>query len=80
MDVFPNPSSGVFNISISTEDNQSFKLSILNLQGQQLFGGQMHSENGKYTNQIDFTYFPKGIYFVSVKTGTTVITRKIVVE
>ena len=79
-DVFPIPSSGIFNIAIRTEDNQGFTLGILNLQGQQLFGGQMQAVNGRYTNQIDFTYFPKGIYFVLVKTGTTVITKKIVFE
>ena len=78
--MFPNPSSGIFNIAIRTEDNQGFTLGILNLQGQQLFGGQMQAVNGRYTNQIDFTYFPKGIYFVLVKTGTTVITKKIVFE
>lgn len=80
LEVYPNPSSGIFNISVNSVEDQVFTLRILNLQGQQVFSGQMNVEQGSYSNQIDFTYFPKGIYYVLVSNGTSVVTKKIVFE
>lgn len=80
LEIFPNPSAGIFNISVLSAQDEEFMLSVLNLQGQQLFTGKMRVVHGQYNNQIDFTYFPSGIYYVLLKTGTTVVTKKIVVE
>ena len=80
LELYPNPSSGIINISVQAEDNQHFSLSVLNLQGQQIFGGEFVAEQGKYNNQIDFTYFPAGIYYVLVKSEKSVITKKVVFE
>ncbi len=80
LELFPNPSSGIINVSVSAENNKVFTLSVLNLQGQQIFSGEFNSGKGKYTNQIDFSYFPKGIYYVLVKTNNAVTTKKVVFE
>jgi len=80
LNIFPNPSNGIVNISIGTDQEKKFALSILNLQGQTLFSGEFIAENGKYNNQIDFTYYPRGIYYVLVKTENSVITKKVIFE
>ena len=80
LDIYPNPTSGLINIFVQAEDNQHFTLSILNLHGQKVFGGEFVADQGKYNNQIDFTYFPSGIYYVLVKSNKSVITKKVVFE
>lgn len=80
LELYPNPTSGLINISVQAEDNQHFTLSVLNLQGQQVFGGEFVVDQGKYNNQIDFTYFPAGIYYVVVKSHESIITKKVVFE
>ncbi len=80
LDVYPNPSSGVFNISVQSEVAQDFKLMVLNLQGQELFSGQFTTNNGHYSNQLDFSYYPNGIYYVIIKSKEQMITKKLIVE
>ncbi len=80
LEIFPNPSSGIFNIEVSAQNNQPFHLMVLNLKGQELFSAKLNAESGTYSNQLDFSYYPKGIYYVVVKTNENVVTKKLVVE
>lgn len=78
INIYPNPSSGIFNFDVSGDEAQSFTLTVLNLQGQQIFSSKLNLENGNYSNQMDFAYFPKGIYYMVVKTEASTIIKKIV--
>jgi hypothetical protein len=78
--LFPNPTKSIVSINVFSEKEEKFTLSVLNFQGQQIFGGDFIADRGKYNNQIDFTYFPKGIYYVIVKTENSAITKKVILE
>ncbi len=76
--LYPNPTSGIVNVSISTVADLNFEISVLNLQGQRVFTGNMKTQNGKYVNQLDFSYFPAGIYYIEINSGDTSTTKKVV--
>ena len=65
--VYPNPTSGVLNI---TNQEQNIQLiSIYNLSGIKLF-------ESKYTT-FDISHFPSGIYIVKIITKKGIVTKKI---
>jgi type IX secretion system substrate protein len=80
LDIYPNPTPGVLNINVSTVYDQEFSISILDLQGHRVFTGTMNTRNGQYTNQLDFSYFSDGIYYVTIRSFDKTITKKIVVN
>ncbi|MBU2651322.1 MAG: T9SS type A sorting domain-containing protein [Bacteroidetes bacterium] len=78
LEVYPNPSSGIFNLDVQSLNTEQFTLRILNIHGQQVFSGRLGFENGQYSNSLDFTYFPKGIYYVVVQGEKNSVTQRIV--
>src|ERR1051326_6580880 len=72
INIFPNPSEGKFNLSIS----QSANLKIYNL-----FGECMYHQIATSPNfQVDFSSQPSGIYFVKIQNDKKSFTRKIIIN
>ncbi len=80
LEVYPNPSEGIINISVFSDKDLRFKLSVLDSHGQQIFSGEFIPEWGKYDNQIDFTYFPKGVYYILISRKNSMVTKKVIIE
>ncbi len=70
--IYPNPSTGKFNIEFSNQQ-QITGVEIYNLLGESVFQQQN-------TNEIDLSSAAKGIYFVKVYAGEKIYTEKIIVE
>jgi hypothetical protein len=76
--VFPNPVQGKFTLDISGIEQSDMELVITNNQGQVVFTYFMESFKGTYSNDIDMSYFPAGIYFLTVRGNAVNETVKIV--
>ncbi len=74
IDVFPNPVSETINLNFSDNKSENINISVLNLQGQLLYNVTQTSNELK----IDVSSYPKGLYFVKVKSDENVITEKII--
>ncbi len=78
--IYPNPSTGIFNIEVSGNMDESFNLRVVNLQGQSVFNGKLNLASGLYKNSIDLSYLPKGVYYVTIQTELSSTTTKIIFE
>jgi len=78
LNVYPNPTDGIINFEVSGLTEQAFTLRVMNVYGQVLFSGNLNSNDGSYTNSINLTYLPGGVYYVSIRTEKQHIIRKIV--
>jgi hypothetical protein len=74
--LYPNPSSGIFNLSIETNENIE-RVVIFNSLGQQI-GGLHKQASNRYT--INLSGESKGIYFVVMEIGEELVYRKLVLE
>lgn len=70
--VYPNPSSGLFNITLPANSN----LKIYNVNGQLV----KETENPSVSNVIDLQSSPKGIYLIKISNNGNDFYRKIIVE
>jgi hypothetical protein len=70
--IFPNPTYTLLTIEMATSD--MINIEIISLNGQI----QLSKELEGTTHQIDLSSFQTGIYFISIRSGDFVTTRKIV--
>ncbi len=84
IDIYPNPSNGIFNVRWNASGTQKLKLSIYNSMGQEIMHSENFGINSAAEKQIDLSGFPSGIYFVSIENGSGAsekrFVKRIVVE
>jgi len=64
--VYPNPSSDYVVLRIAGISGTSAQWSIISMSGTQVSAGQLTTENGTATSQIDLTGMPAGVYIVQL--------------
>ncbi len=69
---YPNPSEGLINIQIENPDNA--KMKIINTSGQLMLNKELNTE----LEQIDISEYPKGVYFIRVKSEKSIFIEKII--
>ncbi|MFC2101869.1 T9SS type A sorting domain-containing protein [Bacteroidota bacterium] len=77
--VYPNPTSGMVNISIDRLNGNAI-LQLVNTQGQTVLSEQISGSTGTVTTQFNLTTLTKGVYFLKVTTHDAAIVKKIVKE
>jgi hypothetical protein len=80
LDVYPNPSRDVFNISFTSEGIQDLKVRVLNLIGEELINDKLEQFIGEYTKAIDLSENAKGIYFLEIETNDGIINKKLILQ
>ena len=77
IEIFPNPSNGVFTIRSQTSNSEEQYIEVYNM-----LGAKAHSSSksklSAYT--FDLSHYSKGIYFVKIYRGEQCTTRKIIVQ
>ncbi len=73
--VFPNPSTSVFNIRLS-EVSQDAKWEVVSVHGAAILSGEI--QQNLFT--IDFSNYPKGIYYLKIKQDGLQLVRKLVLQ
>jgi len=71
--IYPNPSSGVFNIV--TEADNGFDIEVWNAVGRKIL--EQKGDNFENT-KIDITSYPKGIYIIVIRAEGKTFTKKVV--
>ena len=74
--IYPNPSTGVFNLNVSDLGAPIYKINIINTQG--AIVSTLNIANNK--QQIDLSALAKGIYFVHLLSNEKTYVRKIMLE
>jgi hypothetical protein len=78
---YPNPVNGISKINVYLKNEGDLSLSITNMTGQQLQNQEMtNAHPGVNQFMIDGTQLAPGVYFYTVKSGNSSITKKMVVE
>ena len=72
--IFPNPTSGVFTIDF--DKAISWQLYIYNLTGELI----VTHLSKKQAITLDFSVYPKGIYFINIHKGDGIYFKKLVIQ
>lgn len=74
INVYPNPTSGKF--QISSPSNQMQSVEIYNVLGENVFNSEINNEN----SVIDLSIQPSGIYLIHVNTIDGMLIRKVIIN
>ena len=80
LEVYPNPSRDIFNISFTTQVKQELEIRIVNTLGEQVFIESKYQFIGEYTKQINLAEYPKAIYFLEIETDEEVINKNLILQ
>ena len=80
LEVYPNPSKDIFNISFVSEDVQKLEVRVLNMVGEVVYTESLEQFVGEYTKSINMSKYTKGVYFLEITTNNGVVNKKIVLQ
>jgi beta-glucanase (GH16 family) len=80
LEVYPNPSRNVFNISFTSETVQNLKLRVLNVVAEEIILEDLQQFVGEYTKSINLKDNAKGIYFLEIETDEGIINKKLILQ
>jgi hypothetical protein len=79
--IFPNPTKGQFQIDISGLENQTYDLGIYNSIGTKVFGDKVeYTGQSTQSFKINFSTYPKGIYFVRLQSEGQIKVKRVIIQ
>ena len=79
-EIYPNPVSGHFNLSVSVNGIQTIYISMFDLSGKQVLKKEFETTRGTMTQQVSVENLPAGIYTVRLTYSGKTESRKLVVR
>ena len=80
LEVYPNPSRDVFNVTFTSEDVQDLEVRVINLVGEVVYTENLKQFVGEYTKSIDLATYTKGVYFLEITTNNGVVNKKLILQ
>ncbi|MDX5481528.1 MAG: T9SS type A sorting domain-containing protein, partial [Hymenobacteraceae bacterium] len=65
--IYPNPSNGVFTISLSGPDINNAEIRIINVIGNEILHETLTRSDGQFSKTVNLTGFAKGLYYVKLE-------------
>jgi hypothetical protein len=78
--VFPNPTSGLLNVSFNVKEAQTVSLEVLSMTGNAVYAESLGNIQGAVSKQLDLSGLAKGIYMLKMTGGKGVKMSKIVLQ
>jgi hypothetical protein len=76
VNVFPNPSQGMFTLDLSLPETQNAICSVFDMMGQKVYEKTLNNISSASV-RIDLSANPAGMYVINIKTDKKVITKKV---
>jgi endonuclease I len=80
VNIFPNPATNSLNIDLNTVAKGLFAVSICDIRGNVIFNNAYNKLTDNFSEKIDLTSFPDGVYFLSVKSDELYFMKKLVIN
>ena len=80
LDVYPNPSRDIFNVSFTSEEVQDITVRVMNMLGEEIIKEDMQKYEGEYVKSIDLNRYNKGVYLLEIITNNGTINKKLILQ
>jgi hypothetical protein len=78
--IYPNPSDGIFNLSMENLRSEDLDVKVYDLTGRMVYINQLSGQRDKLEFQIDLSGCAKGIYHLYLKTDQGIFNRLLIIE
>ena len=80
LNIFPNPTRGIFNIVFVAEELDNFEIIIVDAFGKLITQENKQAFIGEYNKQLDLSSYPRGIYMVQIRTKDSFVSKRVVLQ
>ena len=80
LDVYPNPSRDIFNVSFTSEEAQDITVKVINVLGEEIIKDDRKQIKGNYNKTIDLTNYTKGVYLLQIKARFKIENIKLILQ
>lgn len=80
IDIYPNPSDGVFNLMINSYANEVYDISVVDITGKLVHKENINCSSGINNTTLSLTSLQKGLYFVNVRKKDKMVTKKLFIK
>ncbi|MAW30668.1 MAG: hypothetical protein CMD15_02000, partial [Flavobacteriales bacterium] len=80
LEVYPNPSRDVFNITFTSEIIQGLSVRVMNVIGEEIISEDLQQFVGEYTKQVNLGENAKGVYFLEIETSNGIVNKKLILH
>ena len=80
LDVYPNPTRDIFNVSFVSEEIQTLSIRVMNIVGEVIYEESLEEFVGEYTKQISLGDYSKGVYLLELSHKNEINFRKIILD
>lgn len=78
--VYPNPVSGEAALMVSGLKAENSKIRVMDATGREIINVTHQNQNGNLIEIINLQDHPSGVYFITVQSGSDLVTRKIILN
>tara|TARA_Y100001968_G_scaffold296098_1_gene304053 strand:- start:646 stop:1383 length:738 start_codon:yes stop_codon:yes gene_type:complete len=78
--IYPNPSTGLFNINFNTKNIETVEINIYNYLGERVFSDYILNFTGRYERILNLSQYSKGIYLLELKDKNDLLNKKIILK
>ena len=75
IDIFPNPTDGIFNLKLNSQQNLNAQLFIFNIEGRKIYDENLNLDKNE-NKLIDLSHHKSGIYFIYLNSENKIILNK----
>jgi PKD repeat protein len=79
LEVFPNPSNGIFDMIISVNSDAPANISIFSSTGEMIFSEEKKISSEENHFRYNLSNYSSGLYYIKVKSDNTIFSRKILI-
>jgi hypothetical protein len=80
VNVYPNPTSGIFTISLVNANFGQLNITITDIQGKEVFNFSDKNIAGDYTKEVSLEDLAKGIYYIRINSAEDIKIQKLIVN
>jgi len=80
LEVYPNPSRDIFNVSFVSDEVQNLEMTITNVVGKVIYTTDLEQFVGQFTKEVNLATYPKGVYFLKITTDQGMVTKKLTLQ
>jgi hypothetical protein len=80
MQIYPNPTAGIFTIQLAAPGKGNAVLTISNTAGKEVYKEKLRNFSGTYQKELNLEHLPKGMYVARLQQGGKSVQQKLIIQ
>lgn len=80
VDVYPNPSTGVYNVDLELIESMNIEIRVTNVMGQVVSTRAIQGANGTVSSQVDLSTQAAGVYYLDILSDNAKLANRILIK